>query len=496
MKTRHLWSFLALFFLCLPAMAQDTPVSSATQTCLACHNSLHPGIVHSWQQSRHSRVTPQEGQNVTGLASRVSAQNIPENLASVTVGCAECHTARSKAHADSFAHNGYQVHSVVSPDDCALCHSTERQEYKHNIMSQARGNLKNNPVFMDLAQQIHGLPQLKGHKLEFSPAQRTTEEESCFFCHGSRVHVQGTESRNTTMGPMDFPRLAGWPNQGVGRKNPDSSLGSCSACHSRHTFSVAEARKPSACKECHVGPDVPAYKVYTTSKHGNIAAAHSQDWNFQDIPWTVGQDFTAPTCAACHISLTVNPSGEVVAQRTHRMNDRLPWRLFGLIYAHPHPQEADTSIIRNQDDVPLPTDFANNPASKYLISKKTLDQRRETMQNVCSQCHSQSWTDGHFQRLENTIRASNQAVLTATQIMQRIWDQGLAQGLQDGQSPFDEHMEKTWSRIWLINANKIRFASAMAGGGDYGVFAQGRYELSNTLAQMHDWLQQQTSKSK
>lgn len=177
------------------------------------------------------------------------------------------------------------------------------------------------------------------------------------------------------------------------------------------------------------------------------------------------------------------------------MNDRLPWRIFGLIYAHPHPREADTSIIRNRDDMPLPTDFANNPAREYLISKKTQAKRQETMQGICSQCHAQSWTDGHFQRLENTIQTSNQAVHTATQIMQTIWDQDLAQGLGDGHSPFDEHIEKTWSRIWLINANKIRFTSAMAGGGDYGVFAQGRYELSNNLAHMQDWLNQQTKKT-
>ena len=28
----------------------------------------------------------------------------------------------------------------------------------------------------------------------------------------------------------------------------------------------------------------------------------------------------------------------------------------------------------------------------------------------------------------------------------------------------------------------------MAGGGDYGVFENGRYQLSRTIMEMHDWL--------
>ena len=475
-----------------PAWADTAPVSQATQTCLACHTSLHPGIVHSWEKSRHSQKTPEQGQKEDELSKRVSSQDIPQELASVVVGCAECHCLRSQAHAGSFNHNGFEVHNVVSPDDCALCHQTERSQYKQNLMSKARGNLKNNPVYMDLAENIHGQPKIAESKLDFAPAHRLTEEESCFYCHGSKITTKGLQTRTTAMGPMQFPILQGWPNQGVGRINTDGSQGSCSACHTRHTFSVVTARKPSTCKECHIGPDVPAYKVYSTSKHGNIASSHSQTWDFESIPWTIGRDFTAPTCAVCHISLTVDPGGNIVAKRTHRMNDRLSWRLFGLIYAHAHPKDADTSIIRNADDLPLPTDFAGNPATDFLISSDTQKQRQTSMQGICAKCHSASWVKGHYQRLEHTIQASNKAVGTGTSILQRAWDLGHVQGLDQGESPFDQHLEKIWSKLWLINANKVRFASAMAGGGDYGVFAQGRYALSNNLAAMQDWVQERT----
>lgn len=63
------------------------------------------------------------------------------------------------------------------------------------------------------------------------------------------------------------------------------------------------ARSPYTCSECHKGPDVPVYKVYQVSKHGNIYYAMHKQWDMAKVPWTPGKDFTAPTCAACHVSL-------------------------------------------------------------------------------------------------------------------------------------------------------------------------------------------------
>jgi hypothetical protein len=57
-----------------------------------------------------------------------------------------------------------------------------------------------------------------------------------------------------------------------------------------------------------------------------------------------------------------------------------------------------------------------------------------------------------------------------------------------GRKPFDEFIEKVWSDVWLFYANTVRFASAMGGGGDYGVFAEGRYHLTRAIREMEDWL--------
>jgi hypothetical protein len=325
-------------------------------------------------------------------------------------------------------------------------------------------------------------------KISLKPPDEETDADSCFYCHGTVVEAKGTELKETDQGEMTFPVLSGWPNQGVGRINPDGSMGSCAACHTRHQFSIEMARRPSTCSECHKGPDVPAYSVYGVSKHGNIYSAFGKKWNFKTVPWTVGKDFTAPTCATCHVSLVVSKEGKVIAQRTHQMNDRSAWRLFGLIYAHPHPTSPDTTIIRNRAGLPLPTELTGEPATGYLIDVNEQDKRRKHMQSICLACHSQGWVDGQFVRLEHSIKTTNKMTLAATKVVVSAWDKGAAKGLVENDSIFNESIEKKWIEQWLFFANSTRFASAMM-GADYGVFANGRWHMSKNIHEMEDWLE-------
>jgi hypothetical protein len=486
MKTALRVLFFGVFMIfAFTTQAAEPPVSEASSECLECHTITHPGIVESWQKSRHAKTTPKQGMSVEGLARKVSSKTVPEALQDTVVGCAECHALRPDAHADTFDHNGHDIHVVVSPNDCAVCHSTEAGQYEKNIMSHAYKNLNGNPLFGKLETSITGRGKLRDGKIVFEPPGDETRAESCYYCHGTRLKVAGTEVRDTELaGEMEFPIIEGWPNQGVGRVNLDGSRGSCSACHTRHTFAIEMARKPYTCKECHVGPDVPAFKVYAASKHGNIYSAMNKSWDFKAVPWTIGQDFTAPTCATCHISLLVNTDGDVVSERTHQMNNRLPWRIFGLVYATPHPRSPDTTIIRNQDGQPLPASLDGEFASEYLIDEKEMDLRRQTMQAACLNCHGTSWVNGQWQRFENTIRETNSDILTATALMKDIWTKGLA---DFATNPFDEAIEKKWTDAWQLYANTTRFASAMGGGGDYGVYAGGRYQLSQALLEINEW---------
>jgi cytochrome c551/c552 len=484
---RQIW-ILGLLMLTLAAggavRAEEAEVSAATEACLGCHAALHPGIVADWENSRHAWVSPAQGQAAGALERRVSAAQIPAELQDHAVGCAECHTLRAERHADAFEHNGYTIHVVVSPDDCATCHPDERGQYEANLMAQAHANLADNPVYAKLEETILGTAAYQDGRLAVAAPDDLTRAEACYHCHGTRLALTGRETRETDFGELEFPVIAGWPNNGVGRINLDQSRGACTSCHTRHQFAVSLARKPETCQQCHVGPDVPVYKVYAASKHGNIYSAMKGEWDFQAIPWTVGQDFAAPTCAACHVSLLVDREGQTVNRRTHRMNDRLAWRQFGLIYAHAHPRTADTTQIRNREGLPLPTSFDGTPAHDFLIDANEQAQRRQTMVQTCRACHDRSWVEGHFRRYENTLVTTNAAVQAATRIMQAIW----AADLADPGHPFDEAIERRWSDVWLFYASSTRFAAAMAGGGDYGVFAEGRYPLSRTILELDAWL--------
>lgn len=463
------------------------PVSDATEDCIGCHAEVTPGIVSDWRASRMAGVSPAQALQKSALERRISVQAPPMGLAATVVGCAECHTLKPGKHTDTFEHNGYQVHIVVTPEDCAICHPVERAQYTRNLMANAYSNLQDNPVYRTLVDAINGLQSFDGQKLTFHKPDELTDEDSCLACHGTKVDVKGLASRDTAMGEMEFPVLTGWPNQGVGRVNPDGSKGACTACHARHQFSIEVARKPYTCAQCHKGPDVPAYPVYMVSKHGNIYNSLESQWDFEAVPWVVGKDFTAPTCATCHVSLVADENGEIVAERTHQMNDRSAWRLFGPVYAHPHPESPDTTIIRNQAGLPLPTELTGEPAMDFLIGPEEQQIRLERMKKICSACHSRQWADGHFARLDRTIETTNAMTLAATQVLLTAWDQGLAKGLAQNDSIFNETIEQKWVSQWLFYANSTRFASAM-GGADYGVFANGRYHLSSNLQEMADWM--------
>lgn len=488
---------LLVFFISF-AQENKSIISPETEECLGCHTELHPGLVKSWENGRHSQISPKQAFEKDKLSRRISTEVIDVKLLNSVVGCYECHSLNTGKHADSFEHNGYTINIVVSPNDCALCHKTEHEEFAQNMMSQAYGNLMDNDLYMDLKKTVTGHYGMENDNFSVSDNNPDTDKDACLYCHGTKITVDGTFTKETDFGELIFPKLIGWPNQGVGRINPDGSKGTCTACHTRHDFSLKTARKPYTCAECHKGPDVPAYKVYEVSKHGNIFNSIGDKFDFDAVPWRIGRDFTAPTCATCHTSLIVDHNNTVIAERTHKFSNRLAWRIFGAPYAHPHSISADLSNIRNSAGLPLSTELNSDPVKEFLIDENEMAIRNGKMQMVCKACHSSSWVENHFTQLENTIKETNTMTVLGTNILTRAWENKYAQGLPQKANIFDEGIERDWTSMWLFYANSTRFSSAMAGGGDYGVFANGRYQMAEMLIKMNERiiLQDQLNKKK
>ncbi len=464
-------------------------LSPSTQACIACHSLYTPGIVHDWLSSRHARTTPADAMKKPALERRISVDAVSEELAGHVVGCFECHGRNPIRHKDNFEHMGFSINVVVSPEDCKTCHPTEVSQFSGSKKAHAIKNLMANPVYHTLVDDVTGVKKSVNGKIIMDAPSEKTLHESCFGCHGTKIEVKGMKRLTVASGEITVPDLANWPNQGVGRENPDGSFGACTACHPRHAFSIEVARQPYTCAQCHEEPDVPAWDVYKESKHGNIFFSTRRAWDLNAVPWTVGKDFKAPTCAVCHNSLIVSPSGSVLAERTHDFGSRLWVRLFGPIYSHPQPLSGDTSVIKNKDGLPLPTTFAGLPASEFLIDNAEQGKRLRGMKTVCNGCHNRDWINGHFAKLASTVRETDAMTQTATELMLDAWSNGMA----DRSNPFDEPLEQRWTKQWLFFANSVRYASAMTGAPDYAAFKHGWWDMTNNLAEMKEMIELKAS---
>jgi len=209
----------------------------------------------------------------------------------------------------------------------------------------------------------------------------------------------------------------------------DGSKGSCTSCHTRHRFSVMEARKPEACGQCHLGPDHPQIEIYMESKHGDIYTAMGDTYNWNAAPgtWTPGIDYRAPTCAVCHMS----GSGSVLT--SHDVTERLAWETQAPLTVRPENFKAFPAKINHEIE-------------------------RQKMKDVCLQCHGKSWTDDHFIRLDQVVEEYNEVYFKpADKMLAELYDKGLL----DKAKFFDEDLEVEYYELWHHEGRRARFGAAM-----------------------------------
>jgi len=372
---------------------EKRPDVIAGATCIECHKAKTPGIYHGWSNSVHAKVGVQ---------------------------CYTCHKPDPRKPffiEDHLQYESTHVSPVVTPKTCEGCHPKEVAEY----------NKSKHANTLEIMWKVDKwLNDGMNNAIE-----RTT---GCYACHGTVVEVvDGRPSPGT------------WPNVGVGRKNPDGTLGSCSSCHTRHRFSVVEARKPEACDQCHLGPDHPQIEIYNESKHGTIYHAEGDYWSWapDDGQWRAGRDFRAPTCAACHMSAAGN------AGKTHDVTERLSWETQAPL------------TVRPGEFKPFPAE------TDWKIERKK-------MKNVCLQCHSQTWTDEHFSNLDHAVMNYNENYFKP---IKKLIDSLYEDGLLSKQSYFDEDLEWEFYELWHHEGRRARMGAAMM-APDYAWW-HGFYELKH-----------------
>ncbi len=355
--------------------------AAVEEGCITCHRKESPGIVGQWSESRH---------------------------AAAAVACLDCHAAEA-SDPDAFEHHGATIATLVTPKDCGRCHEQEAAEVSASYHATAGEILDSKDAY--LAHVAGGAP---------------VAIQGCESCHGAKVAVD--PSAPNRLSPKS------WPNSGIGRLNPDGSKGSCTACHTRHAFSRAQARQPEACSKCHLGPDHPQKEVYEESKHGNAYYTSRERMALDADPWIAGVTYdAAPTCATCHMSATRTQPV------THDVGQRIAWTL-------------------------------RPPISKR---KPDWQRKRERMKDVCLSCHQRRFVDGHFYQFDATVRLYDEKFgRPATEIMSMIRKKGLL----EHRAAFSNRIEWTYWELWHHEGRRARHGAAMM-GPDY-TWWHGIYEVA------------------
>lgn len=370
--------------------------------CISCHKKASAGLTHEWEQSAHAEAG---------------------------VNCLDCHLADA-VDKDAIEHEGSIIATIVSPKDCGRCHTKEFKETEGSVHAKALTLIENR--LPALADNISG---------------KQVVSAGCYQCHGSKVEVKGDGSLTPES----------WPNTGIGRINPDGSRGSCSACHTRHRFSKAQAREPSACIWCHSGDHSPDEEAYWSSKHGALYLANRERMNLESDEWVLGKDYSAaPTCVTCHMGASPGVAA------SHDVGMRDAWSLNRAVSERQHLIIFDDGDRRElPESTPAPrrgTEISKIDGSMGKVKAVAVaDRRRQVMTKVCLECHSKGFANSYMAQFDDVINLFNDKFAKPAQnIMQALYaDKSLTP------APFDETLEFTYWRMWHDAGTRARHGAAM-----------------------------------
>ncbi|MDP3789446.1 MAG: multiheme c-type cytochrome [Candidatus Omnitrophota bacterium] len=442
----------ALTLSLLVLLIRPSIADKENEKCVACHRKQSPALVMEWEQSRHKKAD---------------------------IGCFDCHGA-DKTDVDAWTHEGVVISTLVTPKDCAQCHSQEYEQFSHSHHAKA-------------GEIINSLDNVLAEKAAGKPDNIADAVNGCWQCHGSIVKFKKDEKGNIIREGKDRKPVIDsdtWPNSGIGRLNPDGSKGSCHACHSRHAFQAELSRSPENCGKCHMGPDHPQIEIYNESKHG-IAFYANRDRMALDKEgdWILGKDYSAaPTCATCHMGGFMTPDG-VSNGNSHDVGERISWtlrpvvstKINTVVYKDGHKETyPDTRALpKVGDEVETIEKVVENDA---LVDKKVKrsvskivpwQERRDKMKMVCLNCHSNSYVNNFYEQYDELVVLYNEKFGTPAQALMKELE---ADGALNPNAPFEHELQWVFYELWHHEGRRARHGASMM-GPDYTHW-HGMYEVS------------------
>ena len=286
------------------------------------------------------------------------------------VGCEVCHGAEHKSASD------VAKVKLPTPDTCAECHDTQVAQFKKGKHALAWAAMQAMPT-------IHAQPIAMTYGLK-----------GCGGCH--KVGLKSDE---------ELKKMATEGSHAFGNA-------SCDACHTRHTFSVKEAKQPQACQTCHMGFDHPQWEMYSASKHG-VRALLKQNG-------TLPPGTPAPTCQECHM-----------AGGNHEV--RTAWGF--LAVRLPLPEDPQWSADRvtilqglgvlDPEGKPTARLEAVKAADLARLTQEAWQSERDRMLAVCSQCHSDNFAKGELAKGDDMIRQADHVMAEGIRIVAGLYKDGV-----------------------------------------------------------------------
>jgi hypothetical protein len=318
------------------------PTNANAQQCVACHKQVTPSIVTDWQLSKHSKNG---------------------------VGCNLCHGNDHTSPAD------VAKALIPTPETCAMCHTTQVEQYKSGKHAFAWAAMKAMPT------------------AHWQPLAMMEGMKGCGGCHkiGIKSETEIAELKKT---------------------GPGFGMASCDACHTRHAFSVEEARQPQACQTCHMGFDHPQWEMYSGSKHG-VRFLLKQN---HTLPDTVA----APTCQTCHMQ-----------QGNHAV--RAAWGFLAVRLPLPEDKQwADDRAtilqglgVLDPDGKPTGRLDVVKAADVARLTQEEWQKDRDKMLKTCTQCHSLNFARTELEKGDAIIREADHLMAEAIRIVAGLYKDGI-----------------------------------------------------------------------
>jgi len=306
----------------------------------------------------HSKVTP----NI------VSDWKLSKH-SQMEVTCVACH---GDQHTSA---NDVAKVKIPTPDTCATCHEAQVAQFRKGKHSIAWAAMKAMPT-------IH-----------WQPMAMTEGLKGCGGCHkiGDKTPMEITELR---LNGAEF------------------GAAQCDACHTRHTFSVEEAKQPQACETCHMGFDHPQWEMYSSSKHGVRYELKQKK--------VLPENSAAPTCQTCHMQ-----------EGNHEV--RTAWGFLAVRLPLPEDKQwaADRATILQAlgvlDPDGKPTALVNTvkAADVARLTQEDWQRERDKMIKTCDQCHSESFAKQQLRQGDDMIRNADHLMAEGIRIVAGLYNDGV-----------------------------------------------------------------------